>query len=100
MIDLAERRKRRRKHSYKTGEDIEMLREKNSKSEKRDSICDTHIDGAWSQLNDTFMVSFIMLLKNILKKDRHLINKRTLLIGKKETILCLNLKSLLIHALT
>lgn len=46
MIDLVERRKRRRKHPYKTGEDIDMLREKNDKKDKDTSICDTHIDGA------------------------------------------------------
>ena len=45
MTDLIKRRKRRR-HSYKTGEDIDMLREKNRKSDNKDSICDRHIDGA------------------------------------------------------
>ena len=46
MVDLIERRKRRRKHSYKTGEDIDMLREKNEKKDKNTPICDRHIDGA------------------------------------------------------
>jgi len=46
MVDLDVRRKRRRKHNYKTGEDIDMLREKNEKKDRRSSICDTHIDGA------------------------------------------------------
>ena len=47
MTDLIERRKRRRKHSYKTGEDIDMLNEKKSRDEKREvPICDRHIDGA------------------------------------------------------
>ena len=48
MTDLIGRRKRRRRQ-YKTGEDIEMLREKNSSfNSKKDSltICDKHIDGA------------------------------------------------------
>lgn len=45
MTDLIKRRKRRRR-SYKTGEDIDMLREKNRKSDNKESICDRHIDGA------------------------------------------------------
>ena len=45
MTDLIGRRKRKRR-SYKTGEDIDMLREKNSKKEHKEPICDRHIDGA------------------------------------------------------
>ena len=45
MTDLIGRRKRKRR-SYKTGEDIDMLREKNSKNEQKEPICDHHIDGA------------------------------------------------------
>jgi len=47
MTDLVKRRKRRR-HNYKTGEDIDMLNERNySQKKKRElPICDTHIDGA------------------------------------------------------
>ena len=45
MTDFIKRRKRRRR-SYKTGEDIDMLREKNRKSDNKESICDRHIDGA------------------------------------------------------
>lgn len=46
MTDLIVRRKRRRR-SYKTGEDIDMLNEKKSENSKRETpICDRHIDGA------------------------------------------------------
>ena len=45
MTDLIKRRKRRR-HTYKTGEDIDMLREKNRKKDRNEPICDRHIDGA------------------------------------------------------
>ena len=45
MTDLIKRRKRRR-HTYKTGEDIDMLREKNRKKDGDEPICDRHIDGA------------------------------------------------------
>ena len=46
MTDLIGRRKRRRR-TYKTGEDIEMLREKNSRDKSKNiPICDRHIDGA------------------------------------------------------
>ena len=46
MTDLIERRKRRRKHSYKTGEDIDILNEKKDKDKNYVPICDRHIDGA------------------------------------------------------
>ena len=41
-------RPRRRKNRYKTGEDIDMLRERESENRRRRKppICDTHIDGA------------------------------------------------------
>ena len=41
-------KKRRRKKRYFTGEDIDMFheREQEQKNNKRESICDTHIDGA------------------------------------------------------
>ena len=41
-------RPRRRKNRFKTGEDIDMLRERDSDSRnrRRPPICDTHIDGA------------------------------------------------------
>ena len=40
--------KRRRKNRYRTGEDIDMLRERENETrrKRRDPICDTHIDGA------------------------------------------------------
>ena len=40
--------KRRRKNRYRTGEDIDMLREREQESrrKRRTPICDTHIDGA------------------------------------------------------
>ena len=39
---------RRRKNRYRTGEDIDMLREREQtySRKKRQPICDTHIDGA------------------------------------------------------
>ena len=41
-------RRHRRKNRFKTGEDIDMLREREQDSRKRRKapICDTHIDGA------------------------------------------------------
>ena len=41
-------RPRRRKNRFKTGEDIDMLRERenDSRRKNRTPICDTHIDGA------------------------------------------------------
>ena len=43
----SERRPRRRRNRFKTGEDIDMLREKEQDSRRRKApICDTHIDGA------------------------------------------------------
>ena len=42
MTDLIKRRKRRR-HSYKTGEDIAMLEErKQSKKHNNENLCDRH----------------------------------------------------------
>ena len=39
---------RRRRNRYRTGEDIDMLneREYENRRKKRQPICDTHIDGA------------------------------------------------------
>ena len=39
---------RRKRNRYRTGEDIDMLREREQDSHRRrkDPICDTHIDGA------------------------------------------------------
>lgn len=34
------------KNKYRTGEDIDMLREKNRTRSSERNICDTHIDGA------------------------------------------------------
>ena len=41
-------RPRRRRNRYRTGEDIDMLRERENDRprKRRDPICDTHIDGA------------------------------------------------------
>ena len=41
-------RPHRRKNRYRTGEDIDMLRERESETRRRRKppICDTHIDGA------------------------------------------------------
>ena len=46
MTELIGRRKRR--HRYKTGEDIDMLNERKQEnnSKKEIPICDRHIDGA------------------------------------------------------
>ncbi len=46
MVDNT--RRHRRKNRFKTGEDIDMLREREQDSRKRRKtpICDTHIDGA------------------------------------------------------
>jgi len=39
--------KPKKRNRYRTGEDIDMLREKRESNRKRKpSICDTHIDGA------------------------------------------------------
>ena len=40
--------KRKRRNRYFTGEDIDMLREREQerKREKRSNVCDTNIDGA------------------------------------------------------
>ena len=42
------KRRRKRRSRYYTGEDIDMFREREqeNRNEKRDNICDTHIDGA------------------------------------------------------
>lgn len=44
----SQNRPRRRRNRYRTGEDIDMLneREYESRHKKRQPICDTHIDGA------------------------------------------------------
>lgn len=41
-------RTRKRRNRYRTGEDIDMLREREQDTykKKRTPICDTHIDGA------------------------------------------------------
>lgn len=41
-------RPRRRKNRYRTGEDIDMLNEREyyNRRKKKEPICDTHIDGA------------------------------------------------------
>ena len=46
MTDIKRRRKRRTR--YYTGEDIDMFREREQerRNERKDNICDTHIDGA------------------------------------------------------
>lgn len=46
MSDYTKRRKRRSR--YYTGEDIDMFREREQerRNDRKDSICDTHIDGA------------------------------------------------------
>lgn len=45
---LSDNRPRRRRNRYRTGEDIDMLREREQDSRKRNKtpICDSHIDGA------------------------------------------------------
>ena len=42
------RRRRKRKSRYYTGEDIDMFREREQerRNDRKDNICDTHIDGA------------------------------------------------------
>ena len=42
------KRRRRRKKRFMTGEDIDMFheREQEQKDRRKESICDTHIDGA------------------------------------------------------
>ena len=54
MSDYTKRRKRRSR--YYTGEDIEMFREREQerRNDKKDNICDTHIDGAWLTYNFIF----------------------------------------------
>lgn len=46
MTDIKRRKKRRSR--YYTGEDIDMFREREQerRNERKDNICDTHIDGA------------------------------------------------------
>ena len=46
MTDIKRRNKRRSR--YYTGEDIDMFREREQerRNERKDNICDTHIDGA------------------------------------------------------
>ena len=46
MTEIKCRRKRRSR--YYTGEDIDMFREREQdrRNDKKDNICDTHIDGA------------------------------------------------------
>ena len=41
-------RRRKRRSRYYTGEDIDMFREREQerRNDKKDNICDTHIDGA------------------------------------------------------
>ena len=48
MISTPNNRPRRRRNRYRTGEDIDMLneREYENRRKKRQPICDTHIDGA------------------------------------------------------
>jgi len=45
---MEERKRRRNKNRYRTGEDIDMLNERkqSERDRKRRPICDTHIDGA------------------------------------------------------
>ena len=47
-INMPTNRPRRRRNRYRTGEDIDMLREReqDTRRKRRDPICDTHIDGA------------------------------------------------------
>ena len=42
------RRRRKRRSRYYTGEDIDMFREREQErcNDRKDNICDTHIDGA------------------------------------------------------
>lgn len=42
------RRRRKRRSRYYTGEDIDMFREREQerRNDRKDNICDTHIDGA------------------------------------------------------
>lgn len=42
------KRRRKRRHRYFTGEDIDMFREREQehRSKKEENICDTNIDGA------------------------------------------------------
>ena len=48
MKSLNNNHRTRRKNRYKTGEDIDMLREREQETRRshRKPICDTHIDGA------------------------------------------------------
>ena len=45
---MEEYRRRKRRKRYFTGEDIDMFREREQerRNDKKDNICDTHIDGA------------------------------------------------------
>ena len=42
------KRRRKRRSRYYTGEDIDMFREREQerRNDRKDNICDTHIDGA------------------------------------------------------
>ena len=48
ITSMPNNRPRRRRNRYRTGEDIDMLRERENDRprKRRDPICDTHIDGA------------------------------------------------------
>ena len=48
ITNMPTNRPHRRRNRYKTGEDIDMLREReqDARRKRRDPICDTHIDGA------------------------------------------------------
>ena len=45
---MEEVKRRRRRHRRYTGEDIDMFREREQerRNDRKDNICDTHIDGA------------------------------------------------------
>ena len=45
---MEENKRKKRRHRRLTGEDIDMFREREheTRDKKRESICDTHIDGA------------------------------------------------------
>lgn len=48
MEAIENKRRRKRRSRYFTGEDIDMFneREYENRSKKKENICDTHIDGA------------------------------------------------------
>lgn len=45
---MEQKKRRKRRSRYYTGEDIDMFREREyeRQSKKKDNVCDTHIDGA------------------------------------------------------